>query len=125
LNPLLAASADVRVALCLRVWDVVKALKLTGAAAKGDAGRDGRAAMLETAERFFGRLDGLQRELAEVRAQVRDAEIVPRNEHAFGAIADLAQRLESLRAELWDAVERTGLLGSEVIASERVRELPV
>jgi hypothetical protein len=125
LNPLLTAAADVRVALCLRVWDVVKALKLTrAAAAKGDAGHVTRASLLDVGERCFDKLDGLQRSLGELRAAVVDAEIVPRNERTFEAIAELGSRIEAVRGELWDAVVGTKLLAADVVAAERVRELP-
>jgi hypothetical protein len=121
LSPLLCACAEVRVAHSLRVWDVVKALKLVRAATP-DGGA--RGAFLATAEGFFGRLDALWAALGGLRARVKSAEMVPRNEAVHGEICALAARVEALRGEVWDAAGATGLLAPAVLEQERTRELP-
>ncbi len=125
INPLLAACADVRVDLSLRVWDVIKALKLLRAAsvAAGKPAEDRR--------RFLALADGVMRELevekaalATVRAQVADAEITPDNEATHAHVLALGARVEAIRQSLWDRVAATGLLADAVVAEERTRELP-
>ncbi|HSO31980.1 MAG TPA: hypothetical protein VLT33_05675 [Labilithrix sp.] len=127
LNPLLASCADVRVDLSLRVWDVVKALKLLRAAsltaAKPTQVAD-RRSFLELAEDVMRDLEGKRAELAILRAVVTDAEMTPNNEDTHARVVDLATRVEHTRHELWDRVGRAGLLEEAVIAAERTRELP-
>jgi hypothetical protein len=124
-NPLLAACADVRVDLSLRVWDVVKALKLLRAASvAAKRPGDDRRAFLAMAEREMATLFGLKAELAVLRARVIDAEITPDNEDTHGAIAGLSARVEAARQVFWDRVASVGLLESAVVAEERTRELP-
>lgn len=127
LNPLRCAWADVRVDLTLRVWDAVKALKLVRKATEGlatDVGRERRAAFFEATGPVFERLDGLWAELWALRARIKGAELVPRNQSLHEDIEDLAGDVEALRRDLWAMAAGTGLLGADVIASELVRELP-
>ena len=121
LNPLLAYFADVRLELHLRVWDVVKALKLARAATPDvSARRDVFAALSPS----FGALSSLDQEISRARAAVRHAELTPENEGLLGVAADLRTIVERRRDELWTALERTGLVAADVIAEERARELP-
>ncbi|WP_224249991.1 hypothetical protein [Hyalangium gracile] len=127
LNPLLAQCADARVGLALRVFDGTKALRLVRKALEGEGEplRELRRNFLHgVAEPYFNALEEQQRALEGLRAQVTNAEMVPRNEHLHGDIQALASTVETLRARLWDEVEKTGLLTPEAVAAERVRELP-
>lgn len=127
LNPLLAACADVRVDLSLRVWDVIKALKLLRAASLTAAtpGQvEERRGFLLLAAQIMSALEGKRAELGELRGAVGNAEITPDNEDTFAKIAALSADVERTRQELWDRVARTGLLQEAVIAEERTRELP-
>lgn len=127
INPLLASCADVRVDLSLRVWDVIKALKLLRAAsikaAKTTQSED-RRSFLRLAADVMLDLDEKRTELATLRAVVADAEMTPDNEDTYARIVDLAGRVERTRQDLWDRVGATGLLEEAVIAAERTRELP-
>ena len=127
INPLLASCADVRVDLSLRVWDVVKALKLLRAASI-EAARPtqvaDRQSFLALAEDVMRDLEGKRAELAILRAVVGDAEITPDNEDTHARVLDLTARVEQTRQGLWDRVQSTGLLGDAIIAAERTRELP-
>ena len=121
LNPLLAALADARVEHALRVWDIVKAMKLCRAPARDAAGR---RAVLALVEPHLSTLDRHHARLAEIRAAVHDAELVPRNERLFADVETLGRSLSSERDALWDEIARTGFLAEEVLAAERVRDLP-
>ena len=127
INPLLASCADVRVDLSLRVWDVVKALKLLRAAsieaAKPTQIAD-RLSFLALAEDVMRDLEGKRAELAILRAVVTDAEMTPNNEDTHARVQDLAARVEQTRQALWDRVQSTQLLSDAVVAAERTRELP-
>jgi hypothetical protein len=127
LNPLLASCADVRVDLSLRVWDVIKALKLLRAASI-NAGKPQqiaeRRSFLALAEDFMVDLEAKRTELHVLRAVVTDAEMTPHNEVTHAKVTGLAARVEQTRQALWDRVEGTGLLATAVIAEERTRELP-
>ena len=125
INPLLAACADVRVDLSLRVWDVVKALKLLRAASvtKGLPAAD-RRAFLTLAADVMGELETKKGELGIVRAAVKDAEITPNNEETHATVLALGAKVEAIRQTLWDRVGKTGLLAEAVIVEERTRELP-
>jgi len=127
LNPLLAACADVRVDLSLRVWDVIKALKLLRAASIAAARPtqlEERRSFLQLAEDVMRDLEARRSELTVLRAAVTDAEITPRNEESHAKVADLGVRVEQLRQGLWDRVGKVGLLADAVIAEERARALP-
>ncbi len=131
LNPLKAACADTRVELALRVWDVIKALKLVRQAigARSDLSeseaRRLRAAFLATAEGFLEQLTLYRCELRILRSRVEHAELTARNEAVFAALMRLEREsLPALRSALWDAVADTGLLDARTVAEERVRELP-
>ena len=127
LNPLLAQCADVRVGLALRVFDGTKALRLVRKALEGagESLREQRRQFLHgVADTYFAALEEQQRRLETLRAQVTNAEMVPRNERLHADIQALASTVEALRAKLWDDVARTGLLTPEAVAAERVRELP-
>ncbi len=130
INPLLAACADVRVDLSLRVWDVVKALKLLRAASVSAAkpspsGQvEERRAFLALAEDVMAELEAKRAQLVELRAAVSNAEITPNNEDTFAKVAQLGADVERVRQRLWDRVGATGLLAEAVIAEERTRELP-
>jgi hypothetical protein len=126
-NPLLAACADVRVDLSLRVWDVVKALKLLRAAsvaAKKPVADAERRGFLVLAEDEMKVLFARKAELALLRARVTDAEITPDNEDTHRAVAALSAKVEAARQSFWDRVEGLHLLEPKVIAEERTRELP-
>ena len=124
-NPLLASCADVRVDLSLRVWDVVKALKLLRAASLKRGGPEPeRASFLALAEDVMRELEGERGELAVLRGAVRDAEMTPPNEDTYARIKELGSRVERTRQTLWSRVLATKLLEDAVIAEERVRELP-
>jgi hypothetical protein len=127
INPLLASCADVRVDLSLRVWDVIKALKLLRAASLGSgkpAQSEERRSFLQLAEDVMTDLEAKRTELTALRAVVADAEMTPVNETTHQQVVNLATRVEATRQALWDRVERTSLLGTAVIAEERTRELP-
>lgn len=121
LNPLLAACADVKVDLALRVWDVMKALRLVREPA-GSAER--RAGFLALADETMAELEACKARLAVIRADVRDAEITPRNEETLGRVGALAGDVDGVRQRLWDRVAASGLLPPAVIAEERGRDLP-
>lgn len=127
LNPLHAACADVRVDLSLRVWDVIKALKLLRAAsitAAVPAQVEERRGFLSLAEQLMSALEAKRAVLTELRGAIGNAEITPDNEETFAKIAALGAHVEQIRQDLWDRVGRTGLLQEAVIAEERTRELP-
>jgi len=127
LNPLLAACADVRVDLSLRVWDVVKALKLLRAAstaANKPTQVDDRRSFLRFAEDVMRDLEGRRAELTALRLAVTDAEITPDNEDTHAKVVALGARVEQIRHALWDRVAAVGLLAEGVVAEERTRELP-
>lgn len=127
LNPLLAECADARLAIALRVFDGTKALRLIRKALEGsgESHRQRRSDFLQgVAEPYFTALEAQQRTLAELRARVTHAEMVPFNERLHADIQALAARVEALRGQLWDQVAQTGLLSTEAVAAERVRELP-
>ena len=127
LNPLLAQGADVRVGLALRVFDGTKALRLVRKALEGpgeELRQRRREFLHDVAEPFFTALEVQQRALESLRARVTNAEMVPHNERLHMDIQALAARVEALRGRLWDEVAKTGLLSPEVVAAERVRELP-
>jgi hypothetical protein len=117
----------VRVDLSLRVWDVIKALKLLRAASI-NAGKPQqiaeRRSFLALAEDFMVDLEAKRTELHVLRAVVTDAEMTPHNEVTHAKVTGLAARVEQTRQALWDRVEGTGLLATAVIAEERTRELP-
>jgi hypothetical protein len=117
LSPLLALAADVRVALALRVWDVVKAMKLLRP--KAD-----RRAVLDQAEIKLSELEALDRRLTELRARVGDAELSTANEETFAALQSLAAEVETEREAIWTWAATFGVLSPEVLAEERARELP-
>jgi hypothetical protein len=121
LNPLLAACADVKVELALRVWDVMKGLRLARDAA-GTA--EARMKLLAMADAEMGQLEACKAELAVVRATIHDAELTARNEDLDGAIAALAARVADLRRTWWDAIAATGYVSEAALVDERVRELP-
>ena len=123
LNPLLASCADVRVDLSLRVWDVVKALKLLRAASI-TRGKGDRRSFLRLADDTMRELEAKRAELASLRAAVTDAEMTADNEDTQERVAALASGVEQLRQGLWDRVGLTGLLEEAVIGEERTRELP-
>lgn len=123
LNPLLAACADVRVELSLRVWDVIKALKLLRAAAKPtEVGA--RRSFLRLAADVMGDLEAHRAELGALRLAVTDAEITPDNEDIHAKVVALRASVEKVRHDLWDRVGAANLLTDAVIADERTRELP-
>ncbi len=127
LNPLLAECADARVALALRVYDGTKALRLIRAAVAGtdDAAVQRRRDFLHTvAEPYFAALEKQQQTLEALRTRITNGEMVPLNEQVHADIQALEEKVEALRARLWDDVERTGLLEAKAVAAERVRELP-
>ena len=137
LNPLLCALAEVRLDLQLRVWDVTKALRLlraatlpegrtreAGVAMSPEAGRKRRETLLGSVEPFLHELASVQAELRLLRAQVRDAELTPRNQELWTQALALGEQVESLRTRLWDQAEATGLLSKEQLGEERARELP-
>lgn len=127
LNPLLSECADVRVGLALRVFDGTKALRLVRKALEGtgESRRQQRQDFLRgVAEPYFSALEEQQRTLGALRAQVTNAEMVPRNERLHVDIQALAAKVEELRGKLWDEVAQTGLLKPEAVAAERIRELP-
>ncbi|MGZ3424961.1 MAG: hypothetical protein ACXVEE_44300, partial [Polyangiales bacterium] len=117
LSPLLALAADVRVAIALRVWDVVKAMKLLRP-------KTDRRAVLDQAEIRLRELEALDRRLAEIRALVGDAELSTANEETFAALQSLAAEVETERDAIWDWAESFHVLEPQVLAEERVRELP-
>ncbi len=121
LDPLLAASGDARVGISLRVWDVVKGLRLVRAASESSSVR---AAMWACATRACDRVEWLSRDWSRVRAEITNAEITPWNERVFGELEALALRVESARHAFWDDVASLGVLDDAVIAAERTRELP-
>jgi hypothetical protein len=124
-NPLLAACADVRVDLSLRVWDVIKALKLLRAASVAAKRPDAeRGSFLSMAEDQMKVLLGRKAELAALRTRVIDAEITPHNEDTHGAIAALSAKVEGARQSFWDRVANLDLLEPRVTSEERSRELP-
>ncbi|MCC6647497.1 MAG: hypothetical protein IT374_18235 [Polyangiaceae bacterium] len=121
LNPLLARLAEVRLDLHLRVWDVIKALKLARAATSSVAAR------ADVFARLTSRLPALRaidREIAGARALVRHAELTPENERLLGVAVELGAAVERSRDELWAALAQTGLVGADVLAEERAREVP-
>jgi hypothetical protein len=127
LNPLLALGADVRVGLALRVFDGTKALRLVRKALEGsgEALRQRRRDFLHgVAEPYFTALEEQQRGLESLRARVTNAEMVPHNERLHADLQALAATVEALRSHLWDEVAKTGLLSPDVVAAERIRELP-
>jgi hypothetical protein len=121
LDPLLAAAGDARVALSLRVWDVVKALRMVRAATRD---RGARARVWQLAMEHCARLTHLAGELARTRREVGNAEMTPWNERVFAESSALATQLEAARDAWWDAVATLGVLDDAAIAGERVRELP-
>ena len=121
LNPLLAACADVRVELALRVWDVMKGLRL----ARGPAGTpEARTRLLAMADATMGDLEACKAALAALRGEIRDAELTSRNEAITESIAALAARVVGIRDAWWDALAATGWLPATVADEERARELP-
>jgi hypothetical protein len=127
INPLLASCADVRVDLSLRVWDVIKALKLLRAASVAQGkptAREDRRSFLLLAEDIMRDLERLRAELGVLRAAVTDAEMTPNNEETYAKAADLGACVERTRQRLWDGVAQTALLEEAVLAQERTRELP-
>ena len=128
LNPLKAACADTRVELCLRVWDVIKALKRVRKAVEGKPeaeAREHRRAFFATAEAHLKQLEACQRELEALRAQVGHAELTPNNESLYRTLTQQVQvGVARVRESLWDAVAATGLVDAALVAEERTRELP-
>lgn len=131
LNPLLCACADAQLSLRLRVWDIVKSLRLVRAAIGEAPGavsieerQAQRRAFLDATQPRVDELDLVHRELVSLRAQISDAELVPRNERIFEAIRGIEQRLEVVRTKVWDGVASTGWIDAETIREERGRELP-
>ncbi len=128
LNPLKAACADTRVELCLRVWDVIKALKRVRKAVEGrpeGEAREHRRAFFTVAEEHLKQLEGCHRELEALRAQVVHAELTSHNESLYRTLTQEVQvRVARVRQSLWDAVAATGLLDAAVVEEERTRELP-
>jgi hypothetical protein len=121
LNPVLAACADVKVELALRVWDVMKGLKLAREAAGTPAAR---AALLARAEETMVALEAARGELAGVRGAIHDAELTARNEDRCDQIAALAARVAAIRTAWWDAIAATGFVPATAIDAERDRVLP-
>jgi hypothetical protein len=128
LNPLKAACADTRVELCLRVWDVTKALKRVRKAVEGlpeEQAREHRRAFFATAEAHLRRLEECHRALETLRAQVAHAELTSNNESLYRTLTqDVQVRVARVRESLWDAVAATGLVDAAVVEEERTRELP-
>jgi len=121
LNPLLAACADVRVELALRVWDVMKGLRL----ARGPAGTpDARTRLLDLADATMRDLEACKAALADLRGEIRDAELTSRNEAIVDRIAALAARVSGVHDAWWDALVARGALTAAVADDERARELP-
>lgn len=113
LDPLRAQAADVRVSIALRVYDVTKALRLQRKA--GD-----REKALARAEGQLASLEDAHRRLNALRDELHDAELSPANESRFVALTALAADVEAIRARIWGEAE----LSAEVLATERIRELP-
>ncbi|HEX8700448.1 MAG TPA: hypothetical protein VF815_16485 [Myxococcaceae bacterium] len=127
LNPLLAACADARVDLALRVYDGTKALRLLRAAVPGTdeaAVQQRRDFLHSIAEPYFAALEEQRGALEVLRTSITNGEMVPFNERIHEGIQHQAMTLHFVRNALWDHVERTGLLEPAVVAAERVRELP-
>ncbi len=128
LNPLKAACADTRVELCLRVWDITKALKRVRKAVEGRPeaeAREHRQAFFATAEAHLKQLEACNRELEALRAQVGHAELTSNNEALYRTLTkDVQARVARVRESVWDAVAATGLVDAAVVAEERTRELP-
>ncbi len=121
LNPLLAACADVKVDLALRVWDIMKGLKL----ARDPAGTgEARVKLLALADATMRDLEAGKADLQALRRAIHDAELTSRNEDAHAQIAALAARVETIRRGWWDALAATGLLAAAALDAERARELP-
>ena len=119
LNPLLAACADVKVEIALRVWDLMKGLKL----ARDPAGTpEARVRLLALADATMRDLEACRGELAALRGTIHDAEITSRNEDAYTRIAALAARVAGVRHAWWDAL--ASVLPESTLAVERERELP-
>lgn len=112
LDPLRAMSADVRVSIALRVFDVTKSLRLQRTTCAARA--------LARAEGYLTTLDALHRRLEALRAELHDAELSPANERRFAALNALAADVEALRQQIWEEAE----LPAEALALERRRELP-
>ncbi len=112
LDPLRALSADVRVAIALRVFDVTKALRLQRKTAARQA--------LERATPQLAALEDAHRRLEALRADIHDAELSPANERRFAALQALSADVDALRERIWSDAE----LPADVVAAERARELP-
>jgi hypothetical protein len=121
LNPLLAVAGDARVALSLRVWDVVKGLRLVRSATQDATSR--RSAWA-AATAHWDRLARLADDLARTRIEITNAEMTPWNERVFAELGAIATQLEAARDAWWDAIASLGVLDDAVIAAERRRELP-
>jgi hypothetical protein len=113
LDPLQAMSADVKVAIALRAYDVTKALRLERKS--GD-----RRAALERAQLRLRELDAAHQRLRQLRADIHDAELSPANETRFQALAELADEVDGIRDRIWS----NAALPANVIEAERSRELP-
>lgn len=128
LHPILAALSDQKVGIALLVWDVTKALKLARKATEAIADRDERRAKrqacLRAMDPFLDRLTVAHEQERALRARVQGAELTAKNEAVLADIDRLAVTLANLHEDLWDGVERGGIVASEVVAKERVRQLP-
>ena len=120
LNPLLAACADVRVELALRVWDVMKGLRL----ARDRATPDTRVQLLAMAETAMRGLARIRSRMTWLRESIRDAELTARNEDAYEQIAALVVNVGEARRTWWQAIGGTGLVPEATIDEQLARELP-
>ncbi len=120
LNPLLAACADVRVELALRVWDVMKGLRLTRDAATPEQ----RVGLLAMADDTMRDLDACKGRMLALRGRIHDAELTSRNEDLHDAIGALAATVDGVHQTWWDHIGASGHVTPAVIAEERTRELP-
>ncbi len=124
LNPLLALSADVRVSIALRVWDVIKAMRLLRKAVPEARRAELLPIVRATFEARLVALEGCAAALRTIRARIGDAELSPPNEETFAAIEAAAREVESLRQAIWDDAEAFSVLDTKTIEAERARELP-
>lgn len=113
LDPLRAMAADIRMSIALRAFDVSKALRLERKT--GD-----RVAALGRAEERLAELDRAHHALRVMREELHDAELSPANARRFSALEALARDVEAVRDRIWSHAA----LPADVIAAERVRELP-
>ncbi len=118
LNPLRALAADVRVAIALRVFDVTKSLRLQRQVLSASE----RRLSLHLAHVHLEAIEHASDRLADLRAELHNAELSSENERRFAALEALAADVESIRAHIWD--DAATVLPANVVAAERTRELP-